>query len=238
MFRCAMENADGLVGLWSEKLRCVAPPFIPRNIIDTAAARSTRATHHCIGDPIKNIYTTNNLATRPLALAAPPHVDLLVPALVEAFACLVDDGNRRIAAAIGGLESPPPPPSSTVMHPVQMRDESLSDGAKVDQHNLGGVNYTDSCASESGRACQSETPRQSLSASEDISPITVEEELHKDAQGRMEGAKSEEKEKRRAVQAQNRGDTHVWEEHWDADHHAPYFRLRGQDLSLWHIPVF
>ncbi|CAM9956871.1 unnamed protein product, partial [Hapterophycus canaliculatus] len=29
----------------------------------------------------------------------------------------------------------------------------------------------------------------------------------------------------------------VWEEHWDSERHAPFFRLLGQDLSVWQIPA-
>ena len=112
--------------------------------------------------------------TRALTTSSPRQqrhrFDLLVPALIEAFAELIDAGDSRIARATSG-------------------NKRASDSEAV------AVKTSDA----EGTAHRHQQPTSS--------------------QGKEDTIKM------------------VWDEHWDSQRRTPFFRLRGQNLSVWEIPA-
>ncbi|CAB1112903.1 unnamed protein product [Ectocarpus sp. CCAP 1310/34] len=128
-FRCARENADGQVGPWSTDLRCTVPGstenFDRRSSggnrkSNTSDNRMTsRADPHVAGDAtrlLNGIGSSDAIAgnqPRPMpeskATEFQPRFNLLVPALVDVFARLAEDGSRWIGSTHSTpLRQPPP----------------------------------------------------------------------------------------------------------------------------------
>lgn len=191
-FRCARENADGEVGPWSADLRCVVP-CLPRKCGGRSGAGS--------GNNISN----GSVAADPHRFPPPPEAtlrtsqprqhqhrfELLVPALVEAFAELVDAGDSRITRSTPvntRLAQPPPSSLPPAPHPTATKNSD--------------------------------------SAAKAVAVKTS------DAEGR-----AHHNQQRISLEGKGENKEMVWEEHWDTQRRAPFFRLRGQNLSVWQIPA-
>lgn len=189
-FRCARENADGQVGPWSADLRRVVPCSMGK------CADSN-------GDRDGNNGGIDGHGGAPHGLSPPPpeprtltssprrqhRFDLLVPALVEAFAELIDAGDSRIARAT---------PVNTRL--AQQPPSPLPPAAPVKNNRL---SASIALAVKSSDATGTSHRHQQPTSSE--------------GQGETNGM--------------------VWDEHWDSQRRTPFFRLRGQNLSVWQIPA-
>ncbi|CAM9859944.1 unnamed protein product, partial [Scytosiphon promiscuus] len=202
-FRCARANADGLVGPWSNHLRCLVP---------VASGKS--------GGSSSSSGNEDGALAR--AEVPPPpggtpvlqkrRFDLLVPALVEAFARLVDDGEHRILHAATPttgrtsrtprLMPPRPPPSSSPPPPYLDAKQTAPKTSANKTPQTGGMH----------------------------GPRGHPQHHHQSSGARLawEGE---------ASTPWNETGRTVWEEHWDSERRAPFFRLRGEDLSVWQIPA-
>ncbi|CAN0036313.1 unnamed protein product, partial [Ectocarpus sp. 12 AP-2014] len=128
VFRCARENADGQVGPWSTDLRCTVPGSTEnldrrssggnRKRSASDNRKTSRADPHVARDAarlLNGIGSSDAIAgnqPRPMpeskATEFQPRFNLLVPALVDAFARLAEDGDRWIGSTRSVPRRPPP----------------------------------------------------------------------------------------------------------------------------------
>ncbi len=211
-FRCARENADGQVGPWSADLRCVVPADSGKSSGNRISDGRPGKRDACSGGGSSGAAVLPQPPPPPAATTPPalqPRFDLLVPALVEAFAGLIDAGDRRIRCAVTGntcvvrsLSTPPPPPSPPPPAPPP---------APPSEPPL---------APPSAAAKKSKSFIKASEADESAHRL----DDHRQKQGDL--CWERERETREMV----------WEEHWDSQRRAQFFRLRGQKLSVWQVP--
>lgn len=206
IFRCARENADGQVGPWSAYLRCVVP-----NI----SGKCSSSTSGGGGGHGKNISNGDGMycAASPPPLPRPPatstttaqqprqkhRFDLLVPALVEVFAGLIDAGDRRIAQATTSATTTT---ATANIRPIQPSIPPPSPPAAITN--------TSSDAADKKSGTEGAPPRRH----------DHHHHQHLSSSGGDEGMRKM-----------------VWDEHWDSERAARFYRLRGQNLSVWQIPA-
>lgn len=217
-----MKNADGVVGPWSENLRVTVP--VAANFLGIRA--KPHHSHKGLARESGKAETIGPTPT-PSPTSSPSQLrfDLLVPALIEAFSRLVDDGSHWITAGAR------PFPAA----PLRPRGVQGPTNACVDR-NRGSTTTRSSSAVQPcrQRANQtSELPWKPGFTSGHISRPDGGGFSQRRQHQREEGVKWDEANSTRAKDNDNLA---AWEEYWDEGRHAPFYRLHEQDLSLWQVP--
>ncbi|CBJ33153.1 expressed unknown protein [Ectocarpus siliculosus] len=180
-FRCARENADGQVGPWSTDLWCTVPGSTKkfdrrsscgnrkRNASDNR--KTARGDPHVAGDAtllLNGISSPDAIAgnqPRPMseskATEFQPRFNLLVPALVDAFARLAEDGDRWIGSTRSTPLRPPPrravatrrPAATSAATPAATADPTSTQTTHDREHHHG------ASSKGSGSAQQGETAK-------------------------------------------------------------------------------
>lgn len=174
--------------------------------------------------------------------------DLLVPALIETFALLFDDGHHHLVAhATAGYPSTPTA-SLTGRESAAAAAAAASEHASAVSKNLGNRKSVNrhhyhrqsvSAGSALPPGCQAPardhhrghaniggSTASPTAGAHVTSENTTREVALMTAGGKEEAARGAEGEREM-----------VWEEHWDDDRQVPFYRLSGYDLSLWQIPA-
>lgn len=249
-----MENADGVVGRWSNELRVTVPVpanhtssnnsnsnsnhnNININNINTDAATCYGYRHQNRRSKDKDKRTKQNIAS---GFSTPRHTrfDLLVPALIETFACLVDNGDNLIAKTSASTARPSFPhallaPEDTTAVPTEIIVET----AKNVEHHKDASGERNTVVGKARQTHKTSVSSASRSATRDSPTATLEEGTPTDVEHVQKTTVYGEAGSGEGETPEEGGGSMVWEQHWDTRRGAPFYRLRGQDLSLWQVPV-